>query len=492
MDRLLSAVSIGDTMKGLPYRMILCSLLGWFAGPAAEAQSWTLAWSDEFDGPTIDLSKWGHEVNDDGGGNNELQYYTASSKNSRIEDGKLVIEAHQEAFLTRRYTSARLRTLGKGDWLYGRFEIRARLPSGRGLWPSIWMLPTDWIYGGWAASGEIDIVELRGQEPGTVLGTLHYGASWPRNVYSGDSFTLPPTDDFSQEFHDFAMEWEPGVVRWYVDGQHYQTQTEWFTDGAGYPAPFDRRFHMILNVAVGGSFVGNPNDTTVFPQRMEVDHVRVFTRSDTTLLPGDFDLDSSIDIHDPLTLLRRLFLPSDTPLPCDSATLHTGSNREFFDANDDDAVNLADVLSVLWFLFRSGPPHVLGRGCIKLEGCAGACEESVSLDITQIPACGSESNLEGVVGGANPATHFVTSYVQVCGQWWGPKPTGATPLTALQGDGSWDLDYTTGGVDEFASRIAVYVLPSGVTPPTILGEPSEPVIPRALRTQTLDRGCRCP
>jgi len=170
------------------------------------------------------------------------------------------------------------------------------------------------------------------------------------------------------------------MVRWYVDGQHWQTQTEWFTDGVDYPAPFDRRFHMIFNVAVGGRFVGNPNDTTVFPQRMEVDHVWVFTRSDTTLLPADFDLDSSIDIHDPLTAPRLLFLPSDTPLPCDSATLHTGSNRDFPDAND-----VADLLSVLWFLFRSGPAHVLGRGCIMLEGYAGACEESVSLELTQIP-----------------------------------------------------------------------------------------------------------
>ena len=146
---------------------------------------WQLVWHDEFDMPTIDLSKWEHEVNGRGGGNNELQYYTARDTNSFIEDGNLVIQALRETYSgpdgTRDYTSARMRTLNKGDWKYGRFDIKAKLPFGKGVWPAIWMLPSDWVYGGWAASGEIDITELIGQEPNRVYGTLHYGGEWPNN-----------------------------------------------------------------------------------------------------------------------------------------------------------------------------------------------------------------------------------------------------------------------------------------------------------------------
>ncbi|MCU0787219.1 MAG: family 16 glycosylhydrolase [Verrucomicrobia bacterium] len=218
----------------------------------AEAQSlpgWTLVWSDEFDGPNIDLSKWSHEVNGQGGGNNELQYYTARATNSFIENGKLVIQALKESYTgpdgTRDYTSARLRTLNKGDWKYGRFEIRARTPTGRGLWPAIWMLPTDWVYGGWAASGEIDIM---------------------------------PSGNFASTFHTFAIEWETNAFRWYVDGLHYWTETNWYSTAAPYPAPFNQRFHMLLNVAVGGNWPGPPDGSTVFPQRMEVDYVRVYTK----------------------------------------------------------------------------------------------------------------------------------------------------------------------------------------------------------------------
>jgi beta-glucanase (GH16 family) len=472
---------------------LLASLLPPLTCHAADAQSWVSVWNDEFDGPTIDLSKWEHEVNDDGGGNEELQYYTARTQNSRIENGNLVIEARKEAFLTRRYTSARLRTLGQGDWLYGRFEIRARMPSGQGLWPAIWMLPTDWVYGGWAASGEIDIMEYRGQELDRVLGTLHYGGPWPRNTFSGDSFTLPAGGDFSRDFHVFALEWEPGEIRWYVDGQHYLTQTEWFSEAADHSAPFDRRFHMILNVAVGGMFVGSPDETTVFPQRMEVDYVRVFERSSApALLPGDFDSNGSLDINDPLALLRRLFVPPVEPLPCDSATLNSGSNLEFFDVIGDRRVNLGDPLALLWNMFVTGPPHALGESCTTVEGCPGMCVDTAEFELTDIPGCGSTDDLTGVVSGIDPARAFVTAYVQVCGQWWGPKPSAGSPLTSLQPDGSWSLDYTTGGVDEFASRIEVYLLPPGVTPPTVLGEASAPTISQALLTRTVTRGCTCP
>jgi beta-glucanase (GH16 family) len=204
-----------------------------------------------------------------------LQCYTDRPENSFIEDGVLVIQALEERYRGRTYTSARIRTLNEGDWLYGRFDIRAKLPYGQGIWPAIWMLPTENIYGGWAASGEIDIVELLGQEPNVIYGTIHYGGSWPKNVHSGDSYQLSE-GDFSDEFHIFSLQWEPGEIRWYVDGEHYQTQTKWTTENGVFPAPFDQSFHLILNVAVGGNWPGAPDETTTFPQRMMVDYVRVY------------------------------------------------------------------------------------------------------------------------------------------------------------------------------------------------------------------------
>jgi len=240
-----------------------------------------LVWSDEFDSDVIDPNKWEYEVNADGGGNNELQYYTDRSLNSWIEDTVLVIRALKENYTgpggARKYTSARMRTKNKGDWKYGKFEIRAKLPYGKGLWPAIWLLPTDWVYGGWAASGEIDIMELIGSDPAKVYGTLHYGGTYPANVHTGASYALSE-GTFASDYHIFTLEWEPTQMRWYVDGLLYQTQTEWYTEGYNYPAPFDQRFYLIMNVAVGGNWPGNPDETTLFPQRMEVDYVRVYQK----------------------------------------------------------------------------------------------------------------------------------------------------------------------------------------------------------------------
>lgn len=256
---------------------------------AQEIPGWTLVWSDEFEGSNIDMSKWSYEVNGSGGGNNELQYYTARTNNSFIENGTLVIQALEENYTgpdgTRNYTSARMRTLNKGDWTYGRFEARMKLPYGQGLWPAFWMLPTDWVYGGWAASGEIDIMEIVGHEPNVLHGTIHYGGEWPNNTSSGDIYTLP-SGNFSDDFHVFAIEWEEGEIRWYVDGFLYHKETSWYTEsGPPFPAPFDKRFHILLNVAVGGNWPGSPDESTEFPQRMTVDYVRVYT-PETTTTPG--------------------------------------------------------------------------------------------------------------------------------------------------------------------------------------------------------------
>ncbi len=259
--------------------------LTWFAAvtfviaSSASAQTWEQVWADEFDGSTLDAGKWTAQLGDGcpdlcGWGNNELEWYQAA--NATVEDGMLTITAREESVGGKNYTSARLRTIGKGDWTYGRMEARARLPIGKGLWPAIWMLPTEpSIYGTWAASGEIDIMEYVGDKPAEVLGTLHYGGTFPANQSSTRTYTLP-SGTFADDFHVFAVEWEAGAIRWYVDDELYATQTSWSSSGGAYPAPFDVDFHLILNLAVGGNLPGNPDGTTTFPQAMVVDYVRVY------------------------------------------------------------------------------------------------------------------------------------------------------------------------------------------------------------------------
>ncbi len=244
---------------------------------AVKAQCTRLVWSDEFDGSTLDLTKWtpqigdGCDINLCGWGNNELEYYRA--ENAVVSNGTLKIIARRENFGNRSYTSARLRTINKGDWTYGRFEARMKLPIGQGMWPAFWMLPTDEAYGFWPQSGEIDIMELVGKEPQKVLGTIHYGNPWPNNSYQNNSFSLH-SGTFNDDFHIFAIEWEPGAIRWYVDDYLYSTKTS--ADVAPLRWPFDKRFYFLLNLAVGGNWPGNPDGSTLFPQTMEVDYVRVY------------------------------------------------------------------------------------------------------------------------------------------------------------------------------------------------------------------------
>lgn len=271
--------------SGVPIKAIQTAAAGAVLSLGVAANSpagWQLVWQDEFEGDALDTSKWEWVVNGEGGGNNELQYYTARPLNTTVANGRLVLTARQEIFAgpdgERAYTSARIRTRGQGDWCYGRLEIRARLPVGQGIWPAIWMMPTDDVYGSWAASGEIDIMEYLGQNTNEVLGTLHYGGEWPDNVHTGETLRLPE-GNFTDDFHVFGIEWEAGEIRWYVDGAHYQTQRSWHTPGAPFPAPFDQRFHLILNVAVGGNLPGDPDESTQFPQSMEVDYVRVYQRN---------------------------------------------------------------------------------------------------------------------------------------------------------------------------------------------------------------------
>ncbi len=238
-----------------------------------------LVWEDNFDGDSLDYSKWGVEVNAFGGGNGELQIFTDRKDNIRVEGGNLVLEARRDSAnimgTKREYSSGRVRTKNRGDWKYGRIEVRAKLPAGAGLWPAIWMLPTGDKYGGWAKSGEIDIMEFRGQNTNEVLGTLHYGDAWPKNTSSGKEYKLPK-GNFTDGFHTFAIEWQAGKMQWYVDDKLVQTQTKWSTTGGAFPAPFDQKFHLLLNLSVGGGFVGPVGANTKFPAQYMIDYVRVY------------------------------------------------------------------------------------------------------------------------------------------------------------------------------------------------------------------------
>ncbi|WP_050785596.1 family 16 glycosylhydrolase [Pedosphaera parvula] len=240
-----------------------------------------LVWSDEFDGSSINTNHWTFDIGNGpsglpGWGNNELEYYTSRPENAFVSNGVLHIVAKKESYNGQNYTSAKLKTTGLFSKRYGRFEFRARLPQGQGYWPALWMMPQDSLYGGWAASGEIDVMENKGSDPTTVLGTIHYGGQWPNNQYShGPSFTFTGVDSVTN-FHTYALEWSTNFVKWYVDGQLYETQTSWWSSGGASPAPFDQPFYIMMNLAVGGNFGGNPDTNTIFPGEMQIDYVRVY------------------------------------------------------------------------------------------------------------------------------------------------------------------------------------------------------------------------
>ncbi|AQR96735.1 carbohydrate binding domain-containing protein [Clostridium saccharoperbutylacetonicum] len=268
-----------------------------------EQDKWKLVWSDEFNGNSLDPNKWsyqygnGTEYNAVDWGNNEKEFYT--DKNTKVEDGNLIIEARKEEMPIKygdkeyKYSSARIRTLGKYSKTYGKIEAAITMPEGQGLWPAFWMLPDDNnIYGRWAAGGEIDIMEAKGRVLNNVWGTIHFGKEWPNNTSSGSHYTFPAGKDITGK-HIYSVEWDPGEIRWYVDGELYYTANNWFSQGAdepapyAYPAPFDRNFHIILNMAVGGDYDGGlqPDDSFKSAQ-MKVDYVRVY------------DLNGEYPVHD--------------------------------------------------------------------------------------------------------------------------------------------------------------------------------------------------
>lgn len=268
----------------LPLLLLLLIITAQFATYSQEtaqrSKEWQLVWADEFNYTGLpDPTKWKYDTGGHGWGNKELQFYTRRRKeNARVENGSLVIEARRDNWKGHEFTSARLVSKGQGDWTYGRFEARAKLPSGKGAWPAIWMLPTNWKYGGWPNSGEIDIMEQVGYEPQVVHASVHtkkYHHSI--NTQKTANTTLPGA---TTEFNVFAVEWTPEEIRGYVNDKHYFTfKNERLTDpGADFRNwPFDQPFHLLLNIAVGGTWGGARGvDRNIWPQRMEIDYVRVY------------------------------------------------------------------------------------------------------------------------------------------------------------------------------------------------------------------------
>ena len=259
-------------------------------------EGYYLVWHDEFDGDELDASSWVQEYHRPGWVNNELQTYVQDGENIFVEDGDLVIQPmmgtndNGRAF----YTSGRINTYHLHAFTYGRVEARIRVPSGQGFLPAFWMMSDDESYGTWPKSGEIDIMEILGSDTDRLYGTLHYGNPHQQNQGIYDL----ASGDFASEYHVFAIEWEPGEIRWYCDGDMYYSTNFWYSamdgqDPNPYPAPFDQPFYIILNVAVGGNWPGDPDETALFDEssQMRVDYVRVFQMEsyDTNVTQGEAD-----------------------------------------------------------------------------------------------------------------------------------------------------------------------------------------------------------
>ncbi|MBE6840507.1 MAG: glycoside hydrolase family 16 protein [Ruminococcus sp.] len=296
---------------------LLSSLSDYIVTRPASNDGWILKWSDEFSGTEPDMTKWSYELGNwkldangnyitNGWGNNEQEFYT--DRNASVKDGILTISARHEKYVDEvqgsyDYTSSRLSTQNKFSVCGGRIEVRARCDSGKSLWPAIWMLPEDSHYGGWAASGEIDIMEGYGSRPEEICGTIHFGDVWPNNTYLTKDYFFE-SGDSTENWHTYSIEWEENEIRWYVDDILYSTQTDWYSTNHAYPAPFNQNFYIILNLAVGGHFdgvdgiYGDPQTFADGEKNFQIDYVRVYEKADSDFKPAEITslpLDSYIE-----------------------------------------------------------------------------------------------------------------------------------------------------------------------------------------------------
>ena len=308
-----------------------------------EIDGWNLVWNDEFSGNEIEGRNWTHQtgyfLNEDPGtwgwGNAELEYYTDSPKNSYVSDGKLTLKILDEPKSfpedpnrTAPYSSAKLVSKDTFAFKYGRIDFCAKVPSGTGIWPALWLLPENEEYGTWAASGEIDVMEAKGRLNNTIYGTIHYGGSWPANRYSGDQYVFEDGKTYDDGFHIYSVVWEKEQISWYVDGICYSVipSTEWFsaTDESNPYAPFDKEFYIIMSLAAGGNFdEGRAPEADLIPSEMQVDYVRVYQAKNdpeathgVPLLP-DPPYEAFLNASDVINLQKYLFGVSDATMPYD-------------------------------------------------------------------------------------------------------------------------------------------------------------------------------
>lgn len=262
-------------------------------GSSAFGKYWNIVWSDEFNGTALNTNNWTFDLGNGfesggyyvyGWGNNEQEYYTSSTQNVYVANGLLHLVALKQSTNGFNYTSARIKTLGLFSTTYGRIEWRAKLPEGAAFWPALWMLPEDSTYGGWPNSGEIDVMENNGSISNQEGGTIHYGGAGGNDDYAGQTYTFLPGDSVTN-FHTYLLEWSTNAINWYVDGHLYESQTNWWSnegtssDTFPYPAPFNEPFYILMNLAIGGNYLGNPDTNAIngsLPGEMDVDYVRVY------------------------------------------------------------------------------------------------------------------------------------------------------------------------------------------------------------------------
>ncbi len=298
-------------------------------------QTYSLVWSDEFNESDIDESNWNFEIGngDWGWGNGEHQYYR--EENAFIEDGKLIIEALNESYGGFNYTSSRMQTRNKADFLYGKVVASIKVPGAGGTWPAFWMMPTNSVYGGWPHSGEIDIMEHYGCNPGDVHATVH------NNTYNWNG-GIPPTSysmntSATSEFHEYEVEWTEDELKFFVDGSWIGS---YYNQNSGWQQwPYDQEFYIILNLAIGSHFMPCETQDQFFPERYEIDYVRVYQLTDEFQvdLYGDVNQDGNLDVLDIVLILGFIL---DTSQPTDIDFLIS-------DANQDGALDILDIVLLI-------------------------------------------------------------------------------------------------------------------------------------------------
>ena len=304
--------------------LVACStfalLLFQASAQTSSVTQWNIVWDDEFnqpDGSLPDPTKWGYDT----GAwpyNGELEYYTTRTNNARIQGGNLVIEADQESYGGRNYTSARLKTQYKWSWAYGRMEARIQIPRGQGIWPAFWMLGTNYDSVGWPTCGEIDIMENIGNtnDQGTDHGTIHgpqNGHDYNYGVGVTGTYTLPGGAALADDFHIYAIEWTTNQIKWFLDTNNFFTATPASLPG-GSTWVFTQPQFLILNVAVGGGWPGNPDGTTVFPQQMLVDYVRVYQQTAPLAISVASPSNGNFTLSWPTNIVCHLQVQTNSPV----------------------------------------------------------------------------------------------------------------------------------------------------------------------------------